>query len=88
MGRQTAVRKGSWKLVLHGQLVEGAPPDDEVFLADLSTDPAERTNLRERYAELVAELRDAATGWRQGIEERWEREWRPLLSEIGTTTWR
>ena len=29
MGQQTAVREGRWKLVLHGQLVEGAPPEDE-----------------------------------------------------------
>ena len=57
MGRQTAVRRGPWKLVLHGQLVEGAPPDDEIFLADLANDPAEHTNLRERQPELAAELR-------------------------------
>ena len=88
MGRQTAVRKGPWKLVLHGQLVEGAPPEDEVFLADLASDPAERTNLRESHPEITRELREAATTWRQGIEERWERQWRPLLRQTGTTTWR
>jgi arylsulfatase A len=88
MGRQTAVRKGRWKLVLHGQLVEGAPPEDEVFLADLASDPAERTNLRESHPEITRELREAATSWRQGIEERWERQWRPLLGQTGATTWR
>ena len=82
------MRRGPWKLVLHGQLVEGAPPEDEVFLADLESDPAERENLREQNAELVAELREAATTWRLRIEERWEREWRPLLGRVGTTTWR
>src|SRR6266550_2118982 len=81
MGRQTAVRKGPWKLVLHGQLVEGAPPEDEVFLADLASDPAERTNLRQSHPEITRELREAATTWRQGIEERWERQWRPLLRQ-------
>ncbi|MGH2371556.1 MAG: sulfatase family protein, partial [Chloroflexota bacterium] len=49
MGRQTAIRRGNWKLVLHGQLVEGAPPEDDVFLADLSTDLAERANLRDTH---------------------------------------
>jgi arylsulfatase A-like enzyme len=88
MGRQTAVRRGPWKLVLHGQLVEGAPSEDEVFLADLAVDPAERTNLGEQHPVLVTDLRDAATSWRQRIEERWEREWRPLLVTVGTTSWR
>ena len=88
MGRQTAVRRGRWKLVLHGQLVEGAPPDDDVFLADLESDPGERVNLREKQPELVAELREAGTSWRQSIEDRWEKEWRPLLAEVGTTSWR
>jgi len=88
MGRQTAVRKGRWKLVLHGQLVEDAPPEDEVFLADLGTDPTERTNLRDVHPEITRELREASTSWRQGIEERWERQWRPLLGQTGATTWR
>jgi arylsulfatase A-like enzyme len=88
MGRQTAVRKGRWKLVLHGQIVEGAPPEDEVFLADLGTDPTERTNIHDVHPEITRELREAATSWRQGIEERWERQWRPLLGQTGTTTWR
>jgi arylsulfatase A-like enzyme len=88
MGRQTAVRRGSWKLVLHGQLVEGAPAEDEVFLADVERDPAERVNLREGNPEIAAELREAATSWRQSIEDRWEKEWRPRLAEAGTTSWR
>jgi arylsulfatase A-like enzyme len=88
MGRQTAVRRGPWKLVLHGQLVEGAPAEDEVFLADLSVDPAEGTNLRDRHPELLAELREDATRWRQAIEDRWEKQWRPLFAEVGTTSWR
>jgi arylsulfatase A-like enzyme len=88
MGRQTAVRKGPWKLVLHGQLVEGAPAEEEEFLADLANDPAERTNLRERRPDVTAELREAATTWRRAIEERWERQWRPMLGGTGTTTWR
>lgn len=88
MGRQTAVRRGAWKLVLQGQLVEGAPPEDEVFLADLASDPEERVNLRARRPELAAELAAAARAWRARIETRWDHEWRARAPELGTTDWR
>jgi arylsulfatase A-like enzyme len=96
MGRQTAVRRGRWKLVLDGQLVESdrtatpleaMPPEDSVFLADLGDDPDERHNLRDRHPELTAELRAAAEKWRARIEERWEREWRERITETGVTAW-
>jgi arylsulfatase A-like enzyme len=79
MGQQTAVREGRWKLVLHGQLVEGAPAEDDVFLADLDTDMGERRNLAGAEPERVAALRAAAEEWRAGIEERWQREWLPRV---------
>ncbi len=92
MGRQTAVRRGRWKLVLNGQLIESdrtlgpiGPPQDEVFLADVDADPGEQRNLREEYPELAAELRDAAMRWREGIEARWQREWLPRVDDVGTT---
>lgn len=75
MGRQTAVRQGRWKLVLQGQLVEGADPEDAVHLSDLEQDMGERRNLRDAHPEVVAQLTEAATAWRAGIEARWEREW-------------
>lgn len=75
MGKQTAVRRGRWKLVLNGQLVEGTPPEDDVFLADLDADMAERVNLRERHPDIVRELTAAALRWRDGIERRWRNEW-------------
>lgn len=84
IGRQTAVRRGRWKLVLNGQLVEGTPPQDAEFLADLEQDPGERVNLRDREPRRVAELRAAAELWRQGIEARWQREWLP--HQNGTTS--
>jgi len=84
MGGQTAVRRGPWKLVLDGQLVEGAPPEDDVHLANLDEDMGERHNLKEAYPELTAELVEAAQQWRAGIEARWTREWQPAIS--GTTT--
>jgi len=87
MGRQTAIRRGSWKLVLRGQLVEGEPPEDEIFLADLANDPDERHNLRAGHPQLTAELAAAAEAWRAGIERRWEREWRARTAATGTTGW-
>jgi arylsulfatase A-like enzyme len=80
MGKQTAVRRGDWKLVLNGQLVEELPPEDEVFLTNLADDVGERENHASRRPEIVQELRTAAEDWRAGIEDRWEREWQPLQS--------
>jgi arylsulfatase A-like enzyme len=82
MGRQTAVRRGRWKLVLNGQLVEGAPPEDDVFLADLAADVGERHNLAASRPEVTAELRQAAERWREGIERRWEAEWVPRIKGV------
>lgn len=78
-GQQTAVRRGQWKLVLNGQLVEGAPPDDAVHLANLDEDMGERHNLVHAQPALVADLTAAAERWRTGIEERWIQEWQPHL---------
>lgn len=80
MGGQTAVRRGQWKLVLNGQLVEGAPPEDDVFLADLHADMAERTNLRHEHPALVETLTAAATAWRHRIEARWTQDWEPHIN--------
>ena len=79
LGGQTAVRRGQWKLVLKGQLVEGAPPEDDVHLADLDADMAERRNLAAARPEVAAELTTAAEAWRARIEERWQREWLPQV---------
>jgi len=84
MGKQTAVRRGPWKLVLNGQLVEGAPPEDDVHLADLDQDMGERHNLKDEHPELTVELTRAAQHWRDAIEDRWRREWEPEMT--GTTT--
>ena len=70
-GDQTAARRGNWKLVLNGQLVEGALPDDKVFLADLDADPGERTNLADAHPDVVEELTADAEAWRASIEAYW-----------------
>ena len=86
MGKQTAVRRGPWKLVLDGQLVEGAPPEDQIHLANLAEDMAEQHNLHDRHPELAAALKSEAESWRAGIEERWEREY--SAKKQGTVTHR
>jgi arylsulfatase A-like enzyme len=74
MGPQTAIRRGAMKLVLQGKLVEDAPPEDDVHLADLSVDMGERINLKDRDPQLTQQLKEAAETWRAGIEQRWDRE--------------
>ena len=75
--KQTAVRRGPWKLVLNGRLVEGAPPEDDVHLSNLDDDMGEKVNLRDELPELTQELTAAATLWRDGIEQRWQDEFVP-----------
>jgi arylsulfatase A-like enzyme len=82
-GEQTAVRQGVWKLVLNGQLVEEAPPEDDVHLSNLDEDMGERVNLKDEFPDVTAELRQQAESWRAAIEERWENEWKPAIH--GTT---
>lgn len=77
MGPQTAIRRGSMKLVLSGKLVEEAPAEDAIHLADLSVDMGERVNLKDRDPRLTQELKEAAEAWRAEIEERWDREFSP-----------
>lgn len=72
MEGQTAVRKGNYKLVLNGRLVEEEQPKEPVFLADLSKDPGETTNLAEAMPELTEELKTEALHWREGIEKTWD----------------
>ena len=84
MNKQTAVRRHKWKLVLNGQLVEGAPPEDDIHLSDLEQDMGEKVNLKDEHPETIAELKALAETWREGIERRWRKEWRPIIQ--GTTT--
>jgi arylsulfatase A-like enzyme len=84
MNDQTAVRRGPWKLVLNGQLVEGAPPEDAVHLANLDEDMGERHNLKDAQPKRTEKLKAATESWRGRIEARWEREWQPKIN--GTTT--
>jgi len=83
MRDQTAVRRGKWKLVLNGQLVENEGPVDEVHLSDLEADMGEQNNLRDEHPDVTADLKKAAETWREKLEARWEGEFQPLYN--GTT---
>ena len=83
MNEQTAVRKGKWKLVLDGYLVEGVPSENNVHLSDLENDMAESKNLKEKYPQITKELKEIAENWRNDIENRWETKWLPIAN--GTT---
>ncbi|MDC0236890.1 sulfatase-like hydrolase/transferase [Gammaproteobacteria bacterium] len=83
MGNQTSIRRGPWKLVLNGELVEGVADVDTVFLANLEIDPGESINRIGDYPDMVNELRDAAEAWRRDIEERWSKEF--SVERQGTT---
>jgi arylsulfatase A-like enzyme len=83
MNDQTAVRKGKWKMVLNGRLVENEKPVDDVHLANLDEDRAESKNLKEEMPQLAEELKESARNWRAGIEKRWKEEWQPNAN--GTT---
>jgi arylsulfatase A-like enzyme len=77
MGCQTAVRRGPWKLVLNGQLVEGTTPEDAIHLSNLDEDAGERVNLATQLPALAEYLKTAALNRRAGIEKRWETEFAP-----------
>ena len=70
--------------MLDGQLVEGAPPEDEVHLANLDEDMGEKNNLKDAEPALTEELKRSAEGWRANIEDRWEQEFLPKAE--GTVT--
>ena len=81
---QTAVRRGDWKLVLQGQLVEGAPPEDDVHLSNLAEDLGETRNLAAEEPTLTAELTTLAEEWRQQIEARWQSDYAALNQGVTT----
>ena len=80
MEDQTAVRYGDYKLVLNGHLTEDEGVAAEVWLSDLSRDPGEKVNLAEEMPELCRELIEAATKWREKLEDKWDREFKKNYS--------
>ncbi|MCP4401656.1 MAG: sulfatase-like hydrolase/transferase [bacterium] len=87
MDAQTAIRRGKWKLVLNGQLVEGAPPEDAIHLSNLEDDPAEEVNLKDTFPEIVQELSQAALSWREGVEQRWDHDFSVPAEDVTIVTY-
>ncbi len=81
---QSAIRRGRWKLVIDGVLVEEDEPSEHLHLADLQDDIAEENNLAGMMPQLASELQDAALSWRAKIEDRWERDYASLGHGIVT----
>ncbi len=79
LAEQTAVRRGDWKLVLNGRLVEEDTPRDSVHLANLAEDMGERHNLAAEHPEIATDLQRAAEAWRGDLEERWLTEHPPVV---------
>ena len=82
MEGQTAARKGKYKLVLNGQLVEGEEQRADVFLSDLESDPGEKHNLSDELPELCNEMKEKALQWRNGIEETWDKKFAKNYSSL------
>ncbi len=76
MEEQTAVRYKNYKLVLNGRLTEFDGTRAEVFLSDLEKDPSEKHDLSKEMPELTKELTEKALAWRDGIENRWDKEFK------------
>ena len=81
---QTAIRRGNYKLVIDGVLVEEDEPQTHIHLSDLSTDTSESTNLAHQLPDLASELESAALTWRSNIQTRWDRDYANLNQGIVT----
>lgn len=65
---QLAVREGDWKLVLNGKLDFDRVVPDQIHLSDLSRDPGERSNLADRYPEIVERLSRDVRDWYEEVQ--------------------
>lgn len=72
MDGQTAIRKGQYKLVLNGVLVEDGLCEYPVFLSNLIKDPSESENLAEALPELTSSMKAEAEAWRKDLEAYWD----------------
>ena len=82
LGRQWAVRKGSWKLL--GNPTDPAEKyplrgkEDELFLVNLEEDLSEKNNLAKKYPEKVEELKELYLDWEFGGESDIPKKLPPL----------
>lgn len=93
LGRQWAIRKGSWKLIGNprdpSQKFPLDPDQDALFLANLELDVSESKNLASQYPDKVKALSQAYTEWEFGSEEHIPEVLPPLqnLAAGAKVTW-
>ena len=66
VGRQAAVRKGDWKLMINPNDTSHKATltkDDKFFLVNVAQDPTEMTNVAKQHPELVKELTQMYLDW-------------------------
>ena len=73
-GKQQAMRRGPWKLVVNGFEASGTPEgrrpltgEDAVFLSNVESDPGERRNLRGQNAQVATEMQQALAAWAASV---------------------
>ena len=71
LDKQWVVRKGDWKLYANATDTSTNNPmnekDSMLMLIDLKNDPGERTNLAEKYPEIVEQLKDIQKNYQKRI---------------------
>jgi arylsulfatase A-like enzyme len=73
LGRQWAVRRGEWKLVVNGPAsTENGEkiPAQEFFLSNLAEDPGETTNLADAHPEIVEEFKQIHDAWAEDVKRQ------------------
>ena len=68
IGPQKAMRKGPWKLVTDGYLVDGIEEEDKIFLSRLDEDPSESVNLRRKKPEVLEEMLTSLEAWYEEVK--------------------
>ena len=66
LGKQRAVRRGDWKLLLNARAEFGKDAAAPVLLHNLKDDPGEKVDLKDKHPKMVTQLKQAI--------ERWEKE--------------
>jgi len=56
---QKAMREGKWKWIKDEK--------NEEYLFDLSTDPTEATNIKEKFPEVLKRLKDKFSAWEKTV---------------------
>jgi arylsulfatase A len=70
LGKQWAVRRGDWKLIVNARDTNGKPvgADERLFLANLARDKTERTNFAKERPDEVRALRELHEQWAATVD--------------------